>query len=291
MPMPNRQIVNGEPYRYAYQGQEKDPETGKEAFQLRLWDARIGRWLTTDPYRQYHSPYVGMGNDPINGIDPDGGLFGRIRAWIYKQFNGGSIMKNDFDKWIWTPDTDITSTGNITDGYTINGIELGKSFGYGGLGKLKISNFDIGANVKLEAGIVYKNDKGTTGLTAKLATITLFDTPINYNTDKGFTFPKNGYYIGKNGQFKGSGPSLSVESKKIDYKAGITWDNQSNDTFKTYSGVGKPYLEFKHKIDSKGMSVHLGFQEDWGKSFGFFRVIGLSGKLNAKAQTNLIWEF
>lgn len=47
MPMPNRQIVNGEPYRYAYQGQEIDPETGKEAFQLRLWDSRIGRWLTT----------------------------------------------------------------------------------------------------------------------------------------------------------------------------------------------------------------------------------------------------
>ncbi len=65
-------------YRYAYQGQEKDPETGKEAFELRLWDARIGRWLTTDPYGQYHSPYLGMGNNPINGIDPDGGFFGAI---------------------------------------------------------------------------------------------------------------------------------------------------------------------------------------------------------------------
>ncbi|PQJ23451.1 hypothetical protein [Tenacibaculum sp. SG-28] len=41
-PMSNRQIINGELYRYAYHGQEKDLETGKEAFQLRLWDARIG---------------------------------------------------------------------------------------------------------------------------------------------------------------------------------------------------------------------------------------------------------
>ncbi|CAL2064872.1 RHS repeat-associated core domain-containing protein [Tenacibaculum sp. 190524A05c] len=73
MPMPNRQFVNGEPYRYAYQGQEKDLETGKEAFQLRLWDSRIGRWLTVDPYGQYNSPYVGMGNNPISQIDPDGG--------------------------------------------------------------------------------------------------------------------------------------------------------------------------------------------------------------------------
>jgi YD repeat-containing protein len=30
-------------YRYAFQGQELDKETGMEAFQLRLWDGRIGR--------------------------------------------------------------------------------------------------------------------------------------------------------------------------------------------------------------------------------------------------------
>ncbi|QMU65485.1 MAG: hypothetical protein GKR88_15120 [Flavobacteriaceae bacterium] len=73
MPMPNRQIVNGEPYRYAYQGQEKDPETGKEAFQLRLWDSRIGRWLNTDPAGQHASPYLGMSNNSIVRVDPDGG--------------------------------------------------------------------------------------------------------------------------------------------------------------------------------------------------------------------------
>lgn len=73
MPMPGRNMIGD--YRYNYQGQEKDPETGKEAFQLRLWDSRIGRWLSPDPYRQYASPYLGMGNNPINGIDPDGGCF------------------------------------------------------------------------------------------------------------------------------------------------------------------------------------------------------------------------
>jgi len=73
MPMPNRQMIGGELYRYAFQGQEKDPETGKEAFQLRLWDGRIGRWLTTDPYGEFHSPYMGMGNNPISVIDTNGG--------------------------------------------------------------------------------------------------------------------------------------------------------------------------------------------------------------------------
>ncbi|MEW7291258.1 RHS repeat-associated core domain-containing protein [Aquimarina sp. 2304DJ70-9] len=73
MPMPNRTLSGAEGYRYTYQGQEKDPGTGKEAFELRLWDARIGRWLTTDPAGQYNSPYLGMGNNPITMVDPDGG--------------------------------------------------------------------------------------------------------------------------------------------------------------------------------------------------------------------------
>ena len=71
----NRHIQDPTGYRYAYQGQEKDPETGKEAFELRLWDSRIGRWLTTDPAGQYSSPYLGMGNNPVNGVDGDGGIW------------------------------------------------------------------------------------------------------------------------------------------------------------------------------------------------------------------------
>lgn len=73
MAMPYLNNVQGD-YRYAFQGQEKDPETGKEAFELRLWDSRIGRWLTTDPYGQHASPYLGMGKNPISRVDPDGGM-------------------------------------------------------------------------------------------------------------------------------------------------------------------------------------------------------------------------
>ncbi len=71
----NGRNSNSGNYRYAFQGQEKDPETGMEAFQLRMWDGRLGRWLSPDPYGQYASPYLGMGNNPINGVDPDGGWF------------------------------------------------------------------------------------------------------------------------------------------------------------------------------------------------------------------------
>jgi RHS repeat-associated core domain len=61
--------------RYGYQGlyAEKDKETGWNNFELRNYDTAIGRWLSTDPYSQFHSPYVGMGNNPVSDIDVDGG--------------------------------------------------------------------------------------------------------------------------------------------------------------------------------------------------------------------------
>ena len=116
MPMPGRNIVGD--YRYAFQGQEKDPETGKEAFELRLWDSRIGRWLTTDPAGQYHSPYLGMGNNPMNGVDPDGGTFfdryklGKDGSVTYYDDKGGDavdylFVEGDLSNEIMLTDTSI----------------------------------------------------------------------------------------------------------------------------------------------------------------------------------------
>lgn len=73
--MEGREITD-EDYRFGYQGQyaEKDSVSGWSNFQLRMYDPRFGRWLSPDPYGQYASPYVGMGNVPNMGTDPDGGF-------------------------------------------------------------------------------------------------------------------------------------------------------------------------------------------------------------------------
>jgi len=62
-------------YRYGYQGKfsEADKQTGWNNFNLRMYDPGIGRWMSTDPYGQFYSPYNGMGNDPVNSFDPSGG--------------------------------------------------------------------------------------------------------------------------------------------------------------------------------------------------------------------------
>ncbi len=93
-------------YRYGYQGQyaEFDPETGYNHFELRQYGSRIGRWTATDPYRQYASPYVGMGNNPISGVDPDG-AYTRFGSWVRSGFGlRGKSYQSGFDnngKEVW----------------------------------------------------------------------------------------------------------------------------------------------------------------------------------------------
>ena len=60
---------------YLYQGaySELDDDIGWTDFFLRNYDAQIGRWVQQDPFREFATPYTGMGNDPINFTDPSGG--------------------------------------------------------------------------------------------------------------------------------------------------------------------------------------------------------------------------
>ncbi|HMU59929.1 MAG TPA: NucA/NucB deoxyribonuclease domain-containing protein, partial [Chitinophagaceae bacterium] len=75
---------------YGYQGvfseEVSEFELNYNEFALRTYDPQIGRWTTPDPYNEFASPYLGMGNDPANNVDPDGGsIFGAI--WSF--FGGG----------------------------------------------------------------------------------------------------------------------------------------------------------------------------------------------------------
>jgi RHS repeat-associated protein len=70
---------NASDYRFAYQGKEHDDELKSNAnsydFGARIYDPRVGRWLSRDPLADQfpsESPYEAMGNDPVNRVDPDG---------------------------------------------------------------------------------------------------------------------------------------------------------------------------------------------------------------------------
>jgi RHS repeat-associated protein len=66
-------------YRYGFNSMEKDNEInvngGGYDFGARIYDSRLGRWLSLDPLMGKYtemSPFVFVGNMPIIAIDPDG---------------------------------------------------------------------------------------------------------------------------------------------------------------------------------------------------------------------------
>jgi len=66
-------------YRFGFNGQEKSDEIKGEgnSYTAMFWeyDPRIGRRWNTDPLKQFNSPYVAFGDNPILYIDPTG-------AWV-----------------------------------------------------------------------------------------------------------------------------------------------------------------------------------------------------------------
>ena len=67
---------------------------GWNDFMLRSYDPQIGRFLQHDPYDQFASGYVGMGNDPGNGVDEDGGCFGCALAKAVDLANVANTLDN-----------------------------------------------------------------------------------------------------------------------------------------------------------------------------------------------------
>ncbi|WP_340067362.1 RHS repeat-associated core domain-containing protein [Ascidiimonas aurantiaca] len=71
----NNQINGTENNYFTYQGVELSESFGYNLleFELRHYDPALGRFIATDPYEQFHSPYVAMGNNPVVAFDPTGG--------------------------------------------------------------------------------------------------------------------------------------------------------------------------------------------------------------------------
>ncbi len=57
---------------FRYQGKEYDKDLQWYDFHARQYDPYLGRFLAADPLMQFSSTYNGMGNNPINLIDPTG---------------------------------------------------------------------------------------------------------------------------------------------------------------------------------------------------------------------------
>ena len=283
MPMPNRHIQDANAYRYAYQGQEKDPETGKEAFELRLWDGRIGRWLTTDPAGQYSSPYLGMGNNPISLTDPDGGstddndwigvaknedgtytvmageLDNDLNIYVYE--NGkrtGEVlgqMKNKYDFFEYTH----TGFGGFVDGAII-GQPLPDGSNYAA---------QYIQNLKTETIQNLSNTKGTFSKLAGLATLSKNGGALDVKTELGYY---NGYEYSPGVYTTGReiGNMLFGENLRAIYDAmNHTHSNYSPMNF--YKDIMKGAIGKFNKIrNGGGYNDFPSYGEDLGSGYGIY---------------------
>jgi len=73
-----------EDIRYRYTGQEWDEELEEYNYLAREYDPVTARFNSPDPARQGFSPYVYVGNNPINFVDPDG----KVKTYITGSYIG-----------------------------------------------------------------------------------------------------------------------------------------------------------------------------------------------------------
>ena len=111
-------------YRYGYQGEfaEKDSETDWNSFELRQYDSEIGRWLSTDPYRQHSSPYLAMGNNPVSNVDADGGFGQEFGNWMsgkgWMSHEAYAFSQSNADaSYAWIGNR-LSGHGEFTQGYS-----------------------------------------------------------------------------------------------------------------------------------------------------------------------------
>jgi RHS repeat-associated protein len=117
MEQPGR-YMNGDAYRYGYNGMEQDSAIVDDQYTtyFRLYDARLGRWLSIDPVTNAgESPYVAMGDNPISHIDPTGSDT-TIRR--YDDENGNHMLERNLngdkiETYRWDPENEaVKGSGN-----------------------------------------------------------------------------------------------------------------------------------------------------------------------------------
>ena len=155
--------------KYKYQGEyaalDDDLDLNWTDFKLRSYDVQIGRWLQTDPYNEFSSPYIGMGNNPANAVDPDGGQIKLLKVIVSgavnvlnnkKEGDKGSRLLGYFAAGAAGSVVAQATTFNLdNDNDTYNAFEKGIGLAIGGLVTGSLN------------GLIKKNDKPVEGVRKK----------------------------------------------------------------------------------------------------------------------------
>ncbi|TAE50555.1 MAG: hypothetical protein EAY69_01415, partial [Cytophagales bacterium] len=112
MEMVGRNWSESEAYRFGHNGQEKSKEVGEDNYTAEFWeyDSQTIRRFNVDPVvKEYESPYLAFGGNPILNTDvkgddasstacdgcPDNAKVGAVRAW-----GGTFFVYDETNKWV-----------------------------------------------------------------------------------------------------------------------------------------------------------------------------------------------
>ncbi len=127
-------LAGAEDYRYGYQGSEKDDEIKGSGnsydFGARMYDSRVGRWLTLDPLASeypHQSDYAFVSNCPILKLDPNGKWDIEVHSYNDRSKSGYAvlILKNINGDEVYRTVVKTVGTGrkrNVTYGDTPQGM-------------------------------------------------------------------------------------------------------------------------------------------------------------------------
>ena len=154
MTEPGRQFSTAN-YRYGFNGKENDPETKTQDYGLRIYDPRLGKFLSVDPLAAdypWNSLYAFAENDVLRCVDLDGGE--RKLATMDQYEYNGSWGVFDFLKAI--PNAAGKTYNGVVASTWNSGVDFFTSAARGTLGKdLKAEATQIVNNVKGNAVASY----------------------------------------------------------------------------------------------------------------------------------------
>lgn len=270
---------------YKYNGKELDRKNGLDWYDYgaRHYDPVLGRWHVVDPMAEVYyvlSPYNYCGNNPINGIDPDGmdywstndpNEIARLIATICSIPNArGSIIESfNFSSWNHSTDSEFLSDLTFNDetntfyssyGTVENGIATRVGISLPALGRNNRSAWIEGAggkwfkkasgrveNVYPEFDLFFASTK--TGWNFVKSMISSMFRP--FSTTNTFDASKSGFAQG------GSANKEKMGKAKRNMSANHDVQNAQIDNLCTKYNLDKPHRRILHElIGGQGYSYH-----------------------------------
>ena len=151
-----------------FTGKEKDDEIELNYFGARYLDPMLGMWISVDPARQFTSPYLYAGNNPVIMVDPDG----NITVGIQGQLSGGTptgFSVSGGTTWSIMFDVDRLMSGKWPVLYS-KSVDVGA--GIGGGGSVSVSGFISSSSPKTGGYVTAHIDMSAKALVGINASVT-----------------------------------------------------------------------------------------------------------------------